>query len=277
MTGPAPIAGALALISASSAPALERGPFAADIPFAIENDAVADSSDTAIEVSPIYATIEAAITKASGASEFLFVHAFGAGEIIPGRFNPAFGAAWDEAPGILGADFAEDYQLHELICASENVASVALFNAGRSVQSQSPVRKRGKAGGLGNTSAADTVTIDMRGALGVKAYSACVQNLARGMGVTHDQRGAVADVTHTYGLVRPVALLAEMAHFTDFGGTSNAARSGPVTLSGVYSSHKRDGASPVYRHGREGANKTHTIDTVIACEFQASLRQGEVS
>ncbi|MCQ0094178.1 hypothetical protein [Roseovarius sp. M141] len=339
MTKLAPIAGALVLLSASPALAWEYGPFAAEFSVEIENDTVVDSSDPAIEFSDTYATIEAAITMALGASsslnlaltfepiidatgdrvfedhglyaeEFFFAHDFGAGEIILGKFNPAFGIAWDEAPGIFGADFAEDYQLTEqiggavlipfAIGASENVVSVALFNADRSVLSKSLGRRRGPGslldGGVGNTSGPDSITITMAGELGATTYSAGVQNLARGAGDTHDQRGAVVGATHTYDLGRPVELLAEMAYFTDFAGTSTAAKYGsvglaapfgPVTVSGVYASRKLDGAridhlatvtgemelatnvfaSLGYRYGREGADKTHTIGTVIAYEF----------
>ncbi|WP_113912432.1 hypothetical protein [Roseovarius dicentrarchi] len=334
-----PIAGALALLTAAPALAFEYGPFTADFSVEIENDSVVDSNNSANEISDTYATIEAAITMALGAStslnlgltfepitdalrdrafedhglyaeEFFLNHDFGPAEVILGKFNPAFGVAWDEAPGIFGADFAEDYQLTEQIGgavlipfdigASQNAVSFALFNADRSILSKSLGRQRGSsslpAGGVGNTSGPESFAIAVNGALGDTTYNLGVQSLARGAGDTHDQRGAVLGVAHTYDLGRPVALLAEMAYFTDFGGTSTAAKYGtvglaapfgPVTVSGVYSSRKVDGArmdhlatltgemelatnlfgSLGYRYGREGPDKTHTIGTVIAYEF----------
>lgn len=33
--------------------------------------------------------------------------------VAAGKFNPGFGIAWAQAPGIYGDDFAEDYELHE--------------------------------------------------------------------------------------------------------------------------------------------------------------------
>ncbi len=332
-------AGAFTLIYAAPALAFEYGPFTAEISVEVENDTVVDSNNSANEISDTYATIQAAITMALGASsslnlgltfepitgatrdrafedhglyaeEFFFNHDFGAGEIILGKFNPAFGAAWVEAPGIFGADFARDYELTEqvggavlipfTIGASKNAVSVALFNSDRSILSKSLGRQRGRnslpAGGVGNTSGPESTAIAMNGTLGDTTYNVGVQNLARGAGDTHDQRGAVLGIAHTYDLGRPVALLAEMAYFTDFGGTSTAAKYGivglaapfgPVTVSGVYSSRKVDGArvdhlatltgemelatnlfaSLGYRYGREGPDKTHMIGTVIAYQF----------
>jgi hypothetical protein len=335
----APLAGALAAIAAAPAPALEYGPFTAEISVELENDTVVDADDSAAEISDTYATIEAAIAMALGASsslnlsltsepitdairdrafedhglyaEELFLnHDFGAGEIILGKFNPAFGVAWDEAPGIFGADFAEDYQLTEQIGgavlipfrigASENFLSVALFNADRSFLSKSLGRKRGRntlaAGGVTNTSGPESIALAVNGALGETTYNIGVQNLAHGAGDTHDQTGVVAGMARTYDLGRPVALLAELAYFSDFGGTSANARYGtvglaapfgPVTMSAVYTNRDIEGArtdhlatvsgevelatnlfaSLGYRYVQEAGEDSHTIGTVIAYEF----------
>ncbi len=40
---------------------------------------------------------------------------FGAVTLFGGKFNPTFGIAWDVAPGIYGADLADDYELTERI------------------------------------------------------------------------------------------------------------------------------------------------------------------
>ncbi|WP_133176203.1 hypothetical protein [Pelagivirga sediminicola] len=327
------------LMSAVPALALEYGPFTAEISVEIENDTVVDASDPALEISDTYATIEAAIAMAIGTSsslnlgltfepiidatrdrafedhglyaeEFYFNHDFGAAEIILGKFNPAFGVAWDEAPGVFGTDFAEDYQLTEQIGgavlipfdigASNNYLSVALFNADRSILSKSLGRRRGQnslpVGGVGNTSGPESIAVSLNGEIGETTYNIGVQNLARGAGDTHDQTGAVIGMAHTYDLGRPVALLAEMAYFTDFGGTSASARYGtvglaapfgPVTMSAVYTNRDIEGArtdhlatlagevelatnlfaSLGYRYGFEDGDETHTIGTVIAYQF----------
>lgn len=38
---------------------------------------------------------------------------FGAVTVKAGKYDPAFGTAWDAAPGVYGTDFAEDYELAE--------------------------------------------------------------------------------------------------------------------------------------------------------------------
>lgn len=319
--------------------ALEYGSLIAELTVEIENDLLFDSTDPANEISDTYATIEAAITLAIGASsslnaslvfepitdavgdrffedhglyaeELFFNHDFGAGELTLGKFNPAFGVAWDEAPGIFGADFAEDYQLTEqlggavlipfAIGASENFLSVALFNADRTILLDSLGRVRGPnsiaSGGVGNTNGPENIAIAMNGALGDTSYNIGVQRLARGAGDTHDQTGAVLGIAHTYDFGIPIALLAETAYFTDFGGTDAsalystvgvAAPIGPVTVSGTYSARGVRGArtdhlatvsgemalarnlfgSLGYRWAREGAGKNQTIGTLITYEF----------
>lgn len=335
----APVAGALALMTTPPAAALEYGSLIAEVTVEIENDPIFKSTDPANEISDTYATIEAAITLAIGASsslnaslvfepitdaaddrffedhglyaeELFFNHDFGAGELILGKFNPAFGVAWDEAPGIFGADFADDYQLTEqlggavlipfAIGASENILSVALFNADRTILSDSLGRVRGQnsiaAGGVGNTNGPESIVIAMNGALGDTAYNIGVQRLARGAGDTHDQTGAVLGVAHTYDPGIPVSLLAEAAYYNDFGGMGAselystvgvAAPIGPVTVSGTYSARDVSGArtdhlatvsgemelapglfgSLGYRWDREGADKNQTIGTLISYEF----------
>lgn len=319
--------------------ALEYGPLTADFSIELENDTVVDSSDPANEFSDTYATIEAAIELAIGASsslnlqlvfepvtdatgdrvfedeglyaeELFFSHDFGGGDLILGKFNPAFGVAWDAAPGIFGADFAEDYQLTEQVGAavlipfaigeSENFLSVALFHADRTILSDSLGRSRGRTslgdGGVGNTQGPESIAVAMSGELGDTTWNIGVQRLAGGAGDTHDQTGAVVGVTHTYDWGTPVALLAEMAYFNDFGGTGASARYGtvglaapigPVTVSGVYSNRDVSGArtdhlatlsaemelapnlygSLGYRYGREGPDDSHTIGTLIAYQI----------
>ncbi|WP_281968810.1 hypothetical protein [Roseovarius nanhaiticus] len=335
----APLTGALALFSTSPTLALEYGPLTAEFTVEIENDSLFESTDPANEISDTYTTIESAITLAIGASsslnaslvlepitdatrdrafedhglyaeELYFSHDFGGAALQLGKFNPAFGVAWDEAPGIFGADFAEDYELTEQLGgavlvpfdlgASVNVLSVAVFHADRTILSDSLGRVRGQnnisAGGVANTDGPESIAAAINGAIGETTYNVGIQRLARGAGDTHDQTGAVLGLTHTYDLGRPVALLSEIAYFTDFGGTSASAQYGtvgvaapfgPVTVSGTYSNRDVSGArtdhlasisgemelapglfgSLGYRWAREGTDKNQTIGTLITYEF----------
>ena len=289
----APVAGVVAMASAAPAGAWEYGPFAVETLIEIQNDTVVDSNDSAGKISDTYLTIETAVSMALGASsslnlaltfepmtdpyrdrffedeglyaeELFLSHDLGGAELMLGKFNPAFGVAWYEAPGIYGTDFAEDYQLTEQvggavlipfnIGASENAISVAVFNADRTILSKSLGRRRDQnsllAGGVGNTDAPESIAIAMNGQIGATSYNFGVQSLAKGEGDTHDQRGAVLGVAHMFDPGRPVSVMAELAYFPDFGGTALAARYGtfgvaapfgPVTVAGVYGWRKLDG------------------------------------
>jgi len=53
---------------------------------------------------------------------------FGAVTIKAGKYDPAFGAAWDATPGVYGTDFAEDYELAERVgfSAAYDIAGTAV-------------------------------------------------------------------------------------------------------------------------------------------------------
>lgn len=120
--------------------------FSGDILVELENDWAFNSDDRDQEVNSLYTTIEAALAYAltdrlSLQTYFVFepLRAAGPGEntvfddqglyaeevklvyatenysVFAGKFDPAFGVAWDQAPGIYGVDFAEDYMLTERI------------------------------------------------------------------------------------------------------------------------------------------------------------------
>jgi len=279
--------GGLLLASVGAANA-EEGPFTWEGSIELQSDMLFDSSNKANEINDTYMTINGALRYAftsqtsfnaslviepiTGATkdrvledhglyaeELYFAHDFGGAEVVLGKFNPAFGAAWDVAPGLYGADFAEDYQLTEAVGAAINIAlplgvgehvlSFAAFNADRSIFSKSLGRRRLQnnlaAGGVSNTSDPESFAISLAGEVGNTAYNVGVQNLARGVGDVTDQTGFVAGVVYAMGEGSsfPVELLGEVAYFDAFGGartdatiaTFGAAFAvGPATVSGVY-------------------------------------------
>lgn len=102
-----------------------------------------------------------------------------------GKFNPAFGLAWDQAPGIWGADFAEDYEIAEKIGggASYTFSPAGLgthtvtantFFTDTSVLSQAAITSRGQtriiSGGAGNTEdfSSYTLSLDSENLAGVE-------------------------------------------------------------------------------------------------------------
>lgn len=244
-------------------------------------------------------------------SDLFLAHDFGTAEVVLGKFSPAFGMAWDAAPGIYGADFAEDYELSEMLggavnipfaaAGGEHVLSFALFQADRTILSNSLGEERGQTarfmGGPTNTSGTESVAVALSGEMGRTGYDLGVQRLAKGLGDAKDQTGYVAGIVQQVGYGEtPAELMAEMAYFEGFGGTTSSAfyltagvavPVGPVTLSGSVSRRAIDtlptdrlatvtaemelaegltGAIG-YRWGDEGGDKNQTIGTLLVFEF----------
>lgn len=95
-----------------------------------------------------------------------------------GKFNTAFGTAWDMGPGIWGVDFAEDYEVAEKIGiagtktfgnegAGFHTLYGSLYRADRSFLSDSLLFERGRVsladGGATNTKDFDSFTISLTG------------------------------------------------------------------------------------------------------------------
>lgn len=96
-----------------------------------------------------------------------------------GKFNPAFGLAWERAPGIFGDDFSDDYEItekvgiageHELLpnaAGNAMALSWSWYQADRSVLSDSWITRRGRLeladGGAANTSGLHSGTVSVSG------------------------------------------------------------------------------------------------------------------
>ncbi|MEQ9520592.1 MAG: hypothetical protein RLN89_14265 [Parvibaculum sp.] len=142
-----------------------------------------------------------------------------------GKFNPAFGNAWDKAPGIYGGDFAEDYELTERIglggditlgndASGEHTMSVATFFADTSTLSQSFLNSRGEtrrgSGGLSNTEdfSSFSVSLDSESvpALGGIGYTLGVARQDGGVGTTEDETSYVAGLFGSFEVADGVTL-----------------------------------------------------------------------
>ena len=285
------MASAMALGLATAVQADEEAsssPFSADISVELQSDFTYGSTDPAAEIDNTFATIEGGLSYAFSdrtsvnatlvfeqvidptsdsfledhglyAEELFLAHDFGRTEVVLGKFNPAFGVAWDAAPGIYGVDFAEDYEIAEKLggavvipfaaAGGDHELSLAVFQADRTFLSDSAFTERGQsslpAGGVSNTSGLESFALSLAGEFGATAYNLGVQHQARGRGDTADQTGVVLGATHAVEAGSfPLELLAEVAWFDEFDGSRNsatygtlgiAAPVGSVTVSAVYS------------------------------------------
>lgn len=263
------------------------GPFSAEFSIELQSDFTYDSTDPTAEINNTFATIEGGLSFAFTpqtslnatllieqvidptndsfledhgfyAEELFFAHDFGVAKLVLGKFNPAFGSAWDVAPGIYGVDFAEDYEITERLGGAvivpftaangEHELAFSVFQADRTILSDSIGTERGQnsrnAGGVANTGSPESVALSVSGAFGSTGYNAGIQYQAKGRGDAADQTGLVFGVNHIFdGGSVPLELLAEIAWFDEFDGTRNsatygtlgvAAPIGPVTVSAVY-------------------------------------------
>lgn len=153
--------------------------------------------------------------------------------VTAGKFAPAFGMAWDEAPGFYGADFAEDYELGEALGASveyaiagDHTLTASVFYADTTALSDSWGTKRGRttlaAGGAGNTEKFNNFALQLSGSFGETSYNLSARKLSAGLGDVSDETGVSLGLAHTLDFAgNELTVMTEFARFSGFGGTAD--------------------------------------------------------
>ena len=162
-----------------------------------------------------------------------------------GKFHPDFGTAWDLAPGIYSADFAEDYELTERVGVGgsftmgddetgEYTASASTFFADTSFLSESAFTRRGNLdeedGGVSNTNDLSSFALALNGenpfAIEGLNVNLAYRDQSEGdadVGLDRE-RGYVAGVNYTFPVSEKIeaTVLAEWAGIRNLeGGTDN--------------------------------------------------------
>ena len=158
-------------------------------------------------------------------------------DVKAGKYNPAFGSAFDETPGIYGTDLAEDYELTErvgLAISTERegtpfgkvTLTASTFFADTSFLSDSAFTRRGRTdredGGLSNTENLDSFAFsiegeDIPGFTGLK-YNIGFVHQAAGIDDLDDQNGFVFGLKQTRSFNNvELQVIGETAYF-DYGG-----------------------------------------------------------
>jgi hypothetical protein len=156
-----------------------------------------------------------------------------------GKFNPAFGFAWDLAPGIYGVDLAEDYEITERIGFGGNLdlgggavgrhhLSAEVLFADTSPLSESLVTDRGRTrrsdGGPSNTQSPESFALALRGEaiprLPGLTYNLGFASQQQGDAGGRTERDAVVGLGYrtSPGAGFDVELLSEYAHLHHAGG-----------------------------------------------------------
>lgn len=160
-------------------------------------------------------------------------------EAFLGKFNPRFGRAWSEMPGIYGDGFAKDYEFVEALGAGlrfhlgqdgpenlrlpgEQEIELSVYRSDTSIASDSLFYSRGRTaladGGAANTPGLSSVALTWEGS-GLPGpdleYNLGVSYRAGGRGDPRDEIGLVAGVKGTWAIAKDLDLrgVAEVAHF----------------------------------------------------------------
>lgn len=155
----------------------------------------------------------------------------GGADISVGKISPAFGIAWDVAPGFYATAIAEDYELAEMIGATVDTQlgggdlSFALFYADNTVLSASGGTNRGRnttaAGGAGNTGSLTNVALQWSKKLGKTTDTLGARYLTAGIGDPKNETGISLGFVHA--LNDNVEIIGELAAFNGYGGCTDKA------------------------------------------------------
>ncbi|MEM1313868.1 MAG: hypothetical protein AAGI51_04885 [Pseudomonadota bacterium] len=220
-------------------------------------------------------------------AEELFAQAgFGAVVVKGGKFNPAFGQAWD-APGIYGGGFAGDYELLERIggalsfdfeaAGGEHSATASVFMADRTFLSDSLFTDRGQLerddGGPSNTGGPESVALALDGAFGDTGYTAGFLYQSGGRGDPGDELGFVAGLNQVLEAgPGELFLQAEAAYFSEYqAGPDDAVI---ATFIGEYGIDAVTVSAEYALRDVDGASTDHFATATVEYEFFEGLSAG---
>ncbi len=166
----------------------------------------------------------------------------GNASIVAGKFGPGFGTAWDNTPGVYGVDFAEDYELAEMIgfggsyafqnmYAGTIVVGANIFFADTTFLSDSLFTRRGPTrrsdGGAANTERFDNFSVSVDGSEipGLQGFSwhLAYRHLSPGIGNVRAENGYVAGLAREMDLGNGVTLglTGEVAYLANAGASAD--------------------------------------------------------
>lgn len=209
-----------------------------------------------------------------------------------GKFGPNFGTAWDKAPGIYGADFAEDYEFTVRLgfgaalildhgALGTHTLSASTFVLDRSVLSGSAITKRTRPvladGGPSNTRGLQSFHVTLEGEKipGLEGLTYHVSFIHQGVRGGPDERGIALALGYEGELsgftIKPIV---EYVHVFDADGVSGQARNYLTTGFSI----ERDGwefaLSHTFRHTHvpmDGTVRDNLIATSLGYTFNNGL------
>lgn len=142
-----------------------------------------------------------------------------------GKISPAFGSAWDTAPGYFGTDIAEDYENEEMIgfmaevARGDGVLSLSAFYPDDTRFSDSLGTRRGRndraEGGIGNTGKLNNFALQYDHEFDATTVHFGLRHLDQGE-EDNDENGVVLGMTHAFD--NGIEVIAEYARFKGWEG-----------------------------------------------------------
>lgn len=233
-----------------------------------------------------------------GYFETLFLQAeFGALTLFAGKVDVTFGKAWDEAFGVFGTDFAEDYELAERIGFglawtikneyAQHVITATAFHADRTFLSNSVFTKRGRTklstAGPSNTKGPQSFSLTLDGSdimsIPGLSYNIGIRHQAKGRGDVASETGFVLGALREFDLGNGEALkfIGEVAYFDNVDATADNRwywtlgtefTTGPWSFSVAHTSR--------YLDDNSGGTNFHDLNSTATAgyEIQAGFLEG---
>jgi hypothetical protein len=214
-----------------------------------------------------------------------------------GKFGPNFGTAWDKAPGVYGADLAEDYEITERLgfgaalilehgALGTHTLSASTFVLDRSVLSGSAITKRTRPvladGGPSNTRGLKSFHVTLEGEKlpGLEGLTYHVSYIHQSVHGGPDERGIAFALGYEAELsgytIKPIV---EYVHFFDADGVSGQARNYLTTGVSIERNGWEFALSHTFRHTHtpmEGTVRDNLIATSIGYTFKKALFENDL-
>jgi len=214
-----------------------------------------------------------------------------------GKFGPNFGTAWDNAPGIYGADFAEDYEFVERLgfgaalilehgALGTHTLSASTFVLDRSVLSGSAITKRTRPvladGGPSNTRGLKSFHVTLEGEKlpGLEGLTYHVSYIHQGVRGGPDERGIALALGYEAELsgftIKPIV---EYVHIFDADGVSGQRRNYLTTGFSIEKDNWEFTLSHTFRHTHTpmaGTVRDNLFATSIGYTFKKVLFENDL-
>ncbi|MCX7561317.1 porin [Sulfitobacter sp. F26204] len=193
-----------------------------------------------------------------------------------GKISPAFGSAWDTAPGYFGTAFAEDYELEEMIGLSAELElgaatlTLSAFYPDDTRLSDSFGTRRGRndprGGDVGNTGKLNNFALQYDREINDTTLHFGLRHLARGE-EDNDENAIALGLSHNFG--DEIEVIAELAHFNGWEGSeakANIATLGASLRRGAYT-----WSAAVSKRGISDTPSDHMIALGVDYQFDNGM------